>query len=171
MNARKVFLGLALVGVLGLVLWQVTRRSPPAPAQHVPAATADAPPVTPAHNPPPGNPVAPTDVAAVPLTTPVLPSPATSGASPAAPMDGTAPVTPLPLPALLPQVQSEANPELVATARMYAAHASLRASEVADPDSQSNRQILRTMIDKSLAHVRSTPSTPPAIPSRSPQHP
>lgn len=47
---------------------------------------------------------------------------------------------------------SEAELRRVApTAQMYAAHASLRAPEVADPDSKSNREILQTMVTKSLS--------------------
>jgi hypothetical protein len=38
-----------------------------------------------------------------------------------------------------------------ATARMLAAHASLRTERVADPDSAENRRILQTMITKALA--------------------
>lgn len=47
--------------------------------------------------------------------------------------------------------------EIVATQRMYMAHAPLRTPEVADPDSASNKQILQTMVQKALAH----PAGPP----------
>gem|GEM_PF-6836219 len=40
---------------------------------------------------------------------------------------------------------------------MYAAHASLRAPEVADPDSAANKRILSTMVAKALAQ----PAAPP----------
>jgi hypothetical protein len=40
---------------------------------------------------------------------------------------------------------------------MYAAHAPLRAPEVADPDSASNKQILRTMVAKALARSATPP--------------
>jgi hypothetical protein len=36
---------------------------------------------------------------------------------------------------------------------MYAAHAPLRAPEVADPDSTANRQVLQTMVTKALARA------------------
>jgi len=50
------------------------------------------------------------------------------------------------------------NPsETAATARMYAAHSSLRAPELADPDSATNKQILGTMVAKLLTQ----PATPP----------
>lgn len=43
------------------------------------------------------------------------------------------------------------NPaEIIASARMYTAHAPLRAPEVADPDSTANRVILDTMVRKAL---------------------
>lgn len=40
--------------------------------------------------------------------------------------------------------------EVTATRRMYAAHAPLRTSPVADPDSEANRKILDTMVRKAL---------------------
>ena len=42
-----------------------------------------------------------------------------------------------------------------ATSAMYAAHASLRESESADPDSVSNREALQMMVAKALAGTRS----------------
>lgn len=50
------------------------------------------------------------------------------------------------------------NPdEVAATARMYAAHVSLRTSEVANPDSVTNRAILQAMVTKAFARqVQST---------------
>jgi len=43
--------------------------------------------------------------------------------------------------------------ELHASARMYAAHAPLRAPEVADPDSPANRGILQAMVAKAIKHA------------------
>jgi hypothetical protein len=40
--------------------------------------------------------------------------------------------------------------EPAATRQMYAAHAPLRTPELADPDSEANRQILQTMVQKAL---------------------
>ncbi len=83
--------------------------------------------------------------------------------SKAAPMAGSSPAAPSDVPsaARLPE-----NPaELAATARMYAAHESLRAPEVADPDSATNRQILGVMVTKALA-ASATP--PPAVATRQP---
>lgn len=54
--------------------------------------------------------------------------------------------------------------ESVATARMYAAHAPLRAPEIADPDSESSRKILGTMVAKALAQSAAPP------PSQSPRN-
>jgi hypothetical protein len=45
------------------------------------------------------------------------------------------------------------SPEIVATRRMYGAHASLRTPEVANPDSAANRQILQTMVTKALSRA------------------
>ena len=48
-------------------------------------------------------------------------------------------------------VAAQYNPrEAIATEQMIAAHASLRAPEVADPDSVANRKILQDMILKAL---------------------
>ena len=55
-------------------------------------------------------------------------------------------------PARAPEPPAQSN--LAATARMYAAHASLRVPEVADPDSKTNREILQTMVTKALARER-----------------
>ncbi len=49
--------------------------------------------------------------------------------------------------------------EVAATERMYLAHASLRDPEVADPDSETNRRILETMVTKALAAAESAPAT------------
>lgn len=79
---------------------------------------------------------------------------ASAPASPSIPTIVSAPVAEKPVPAPAPVPENKV--ELIATARMYAAHASLRTPEVADPDSQSNKQILQTMVLKALAQ-----STPP----------
>lgn len=79
-------------------------------------------------------PAAVTVSAPVPPSVPkVIPAPAAEKAAPA------------------PIAVPENKVEIVATARMYAAHASLRTPEVADPDSQSNKLILQTMVQKALA--------------------
>ena len=51
--------------------------------------------------------------------------------------------------------------EMLATAQMYAAHASLRTPEVADPDSAGNRQILQAMVTKALIRPASAPPSRP----------
>lgn len=53
-------------------------------------------------------------------------------------------------PAAFAPVEAAQPDESSATLRMYAAHAPLRVPEVADPDSQTNRQILQTMVQKAL---------------------
>jgi hypothetical protein len=40
--------------------------------------------------------------------------------------------------------------EVAATERMYLAHSPLREPEVADPDSETNRRILQTMVEKAV---------------------
>lgn len=45
---------------------------------------------------------------------------------------------------------SLAEQQIVGTHRMYLAHAPLRAAEIADPDSASNRRILQRMVSKAL---------------------
>ena len=45
-------------------------------------------------------------------------------------------------------------PETLATRRMYMAHVSLRAPEEANPDSETNRRVLNTMVMKALAQSR-----------------
>jgi hypothetical protein len=63
-------------------------------------------------------------------------------------------VTPAPVAAPTvtpPPPVPENEVEAAATARMYAAHAPLRTPELADPDSQSNKRILQTMVQKALA--------------------
>jgi hypothetical protein len=54
--------------------------------------------------------------------------------------------------------------ELVGTAQMVAAHSSLRMPEVADPDSNTNRQILQVMVAKALNHSSGQASALPHAP-------
>jgi hypothetical protein len=70
--------------------------------------------------------------------------------SPAAGPDATA-VSTTAAPANIAAVNQ--STEVIATARMYAAHASLREPEVADPDSKTNQQILQTMVFKALSQA------------------
>jgi hypothetical protein len=44
-------------------------------------------------------------------------------------------------------------PDLVGTMNMYLAHVSLREPEVADPDSQTNRLILTSMVQKAISNA------------------
>lgn len=48
------------------------------------------------------------------------------------------------------------NSEEAATRSMYAAHAPLRAPELADPDSAANLRILQTMVGKAIARKQET---------------
>ena len=47
--------------------------------------------------------------------------------------------------------------EVRASRAMYMAHAPLRAPEVADPDSEANRRILQTMVEKALSRQKAVP--------------
>ncbi|MBI5422956.1 MAG: hypothetical protein HZA32_02640 [Opitutae bacterium] len=152
--------GLALIA--GLWLWQRSQHnapheaSPVARKTTVPATSAIAqvqtmPPVAPKTS----EPIA--SVAEALVTEPAIansadrvdPKPSTTEPStpPGAP-DGTDAV-----PATASEVQ--------ATRRMYAAHAPLRAPEVANPDSTANRAALQTMLQKSLSRTQSKDSSKP----------
>jgi hypothetical protein len=48
-------------------------------------------------------------------------------------------------------------PEVAATRRMIMAHAPLRTQEVSDPDSETNRRILQTMVTKALSQAEKKP--------------
>ena len=52
--------------------------------------------------------------------------------------------------------------ENFATERMVAAHAVLRSPAVADPDAETNRQILNTMVNKALARDQLTAPNGPS---------
>ncbi|WP_404424954.1 hypothetical protein [Nibricoccus sp. IMCC34717] len=54
-------------------------------------------------------------------------------------------------------LQIETTENSQGTASMYAAHSPLRAKDLADPDSEINRKVLATMLEKSLTN----PATPP----------
>ncbi len=64
------------------------------------------------------------------------------------PSDQAGPATSLA--AVEPHSTTNNDAEVAATQRMYMAHHSLRTSEEADPDSEANRQILQTMVQKAL---------------------
>lgn len=69
--------------------------------------------------------------------------------------------------ALVPVTSRPSIDEVGATARMYAAHAPLRVHEVADPDSEGNRRILQTMVEKALVRT-SAPASAHAASSGTP---
>src|SRR5258707_1388155 len=73
MNSRKIILGLVLVGVLGLVLWQINRRQPPTITRAAPAPRSAevVQPGVPTESGLPAKPAAPASVAAAPAATPV----------------------------------------------------------------------------------------------------
>lgn len=63
------------------------------------------------------------------------------------------------LPGSTPRPAMNADPvqtEVLGTIRMYRAHAPLRTSTVANPDSAENQEILRTMVNKALARSSRT---------------
>ena len=146
----RILIGLMAVVAVGLGWWLLTRGGP------VPRAAAPAAVVAPAAQPAPAPvPAAPAVAAApvaaaVPVVVKALPlPPAVAAPAPVA-------VTKEPLP--LPVVPTVPIDEVAATERMYLAHASLRAPEVADPDSEANRRILETMVTKALAPSADTPA-------------
>jgi len=164
MNSRKIILGLALVGVLGLVLWQLNRARPtgtrqPAPVTQSPAA------ISPAARAPSPATIAQQDSPPTPSATP--PSVVQSSSPSVLQPDPVAPTASAALtftpPAHSPEQQAG---EEAATARMYAAHAPLRTPEVADPDSRANKLILGTMVAKALLQPASPP--PSAVASAHP---
>ncbi len=91
------------------------------------------------------------EAVAAPAPEPVLAA-LTSHAAPAAPVPVAA------APVVAPQPSAPAD-EVAATERMYLAHAPLRAPEVSDPDSETNRRILQTMVAKALAVPTAAPKT------------
>ena len=80
---------------------------------------------------------------------PVPPALFSSGDEPAGPANSALSETP-------PALSTESR----ATLQMYAAHAPLRAPELANPDSTTNRQILQTMVQKALQ--RKATDAPPS---------
>ena len=173
-SSRRTFsLTFALVLLAGLALWYF--RSKPAAPQAAVAQTPTASPVAKPRDEPfvaqqtlseVGQP-APTAPAAEPqsaLQTTTQPlaqlsvDQTTKPASPAAAKPDETRAQPYAVSAAVPQSHPE---EIAATARMYAAHASLRTPEVADPDSKANKQILQTMVLKALARQDSAPTPVP----------
>lgn len=86
---------------------------------------------------------------------------AAAPAGPAGPVPSTVIATPVPAVVVSPSsaqivsslpadLQSAGEVEVQAARRMYMAHASLREPSVADPDSEANRRILQSMVQKAL---------------------
>lgn len=71
-------------------------------------------------------------------------------------------VEPMSVPPVSGAAAQPQNPEVLATRRMYGAHAPLRTPEVADPDSEANRQILQTMVEKALQRTTEIAPAPPS---------
>lgn len=141
----RLTLAASVLAIAGAVLWYFTPAPHPAPAPMVtqqtePTTSPDA--LTP---PPPAPPREPpvTELAAAPI--PSSPAPVT----PMTPVPAPAPVANTP--PIVAGVNETFEPdEVAATRRMYLAHAPLREREVADPDSETNRRILQTMVLKAL---------------------
>lgn len=164
-RSAPIILTLSFVIIAGLALWYFR----PSPAEKSPSQPSVAQPSTREE----GSPVAPSQdepiVAEKIQSEADQPEPASFMASvhqPSSPSALSAPAAPVPsaLQPISPPVrpQQSAAEEIAATARMYAAHASLRTPAVADPDSAANMQILQVMIRKALAQ---SPSAPPASPA------
>ncbi len=147
MNARrnaKVLILMAVVAGTGLIWWlfapEAPTSAPVATTSLVPIATVNPPVATAAAMSTPAAPVVqPGQMIPVPMAPKVVP--AQNALSPSAKIQ----------PVVAPATAAAArNAEVVATERMYLAHASLRDPEVADPDSGTNRRILQTMVTKTL---------------------
>ena len=166
MNAKtKIVVAAVVFGLIAAALWRIFPRQrieshvpiavkpravAPAdgaivPEKPRPVAASSAAPSTAAMSPPVPTPVASTLIA--------LPAPAVTPASSTS--DATDQSQPLMSSASQPQPLSQSD-SILATQRMYLAHASLRTPEVADPDSVGNRQILQTMLAKALARPEAT---------------
>jgi hypothetical protein len=86
------------------------------------------------------------------IRTPTMARPQQTVATPplAVSSAAVAPMAVREVPAPAPEAPAGLPAEVEATRRMYLAHAPLRAPEVANPDSESNRRILQTMVAKAL---------------------
>jgi len=169
MNARKnrrrvalaILIGLAVLG--GFLLLTRTRHPQASPVDSSARATVAAPTVSEPAKPTPHEATvaptpAPAPVAAAPLPVNRTPPPARVAASPVA-VARPAPVSLQP-PATPPPPAADATStdrEVIATRRMYLAHAPLRTPEVSDPDSAGNRKVLSSMIFKALSRAKTIP--------------
>lgn len=154
--------------LLAVVLWLVKRRpqSVVAPAQ--PAAEVVATPAVHKGDEPAVLPSASVPATSTASTVILLPKPAAIATQPDIPQVPTTAVAATSAPdqpaasepvSPAPETATPATTnEVAATARMYAAHASLRAPAVADPDSDQNRQILQAMITKALGPTGDQPT-------------
>lgn len=166
MTTRTKLFSLAAVLALALAagLWLLTRPHPVAgpaisPVAQSPAVPTAAAPVS-AETSPPLEPTVASPVATVSVTP--LPAPASATPVPVAAHATTKESPPPAIESGAPMLPAENAAELAATARMYAAHAPLRAREVADPDSEANKRILGTMVSKLL--------TAPPVPDSTGRH-
>ena len=157
MKLRPLIISFSLTAilVLGLALWYF--QSKPVATQASPLAQTK--PSAPAATPPDATVAAQSGVgqpapqiSASPKTQPVLRSLGVGGT----PVSPSASALQTFSPSVLPSAESSAA-ETAATARMYAAHASLRTPEVADPDSAANKKILQTMVLKALSQPGTLP--------------
>lgn len=161
MRARRyLFAGVALV-LAGLVIWWLgpeqtpIARSEPIVAPASPDAesvVATTTVVAADVSAPALPPVAKLDVPAQPAAMTVLSPVAPVLSAPRANDRVAAPVT--------VNVPGSAEPisEIARTRRMYGAHAPLRVSEVANPDSVANRMVLQSMVQKALARAQAEPA-------------
>lgn len=147
-SSRTLVLGAAGFLVAAGLVWWLLRPAPPASAP-----VAGTPPIT--------VPAAP-DATQAPASAPAPSAPVAAHRGEVAPAAASAPVEvatapsaqPAPVPVAPSAIVAQPQPvidEVVATERMYLAHAPLREPEVSDPDSETNRRILETMVTKALA--------------------
>lgn len=168
MNRSTKILLLTLAAVFGGIAFWLLRPRPAKPNPSLPAPVAHTsvpPPVAPPTEEPlaaqqPQSEIAPSVPTAPAGQTRAFESQNLAGA-PVIPV-ATVPIEPSSQPIatqVLDTKPQTPNAEIAATARMYAAHASLRTPEVADPDSRANKQILQTMVLKALSQPASLPPT------------
>lgn len=156
LSPRTLSLGLAALLLAAGALWWLLPRAPqtPAPVAVTPPVTAPAAPLA-EEAPAPAPDAAP--VAPVGPLAEETPTPAPVAAAPVPP--------PAPAPSAAPSVAAAPlapADEVAATERMYLAHAPLRTPELSDPDSETNRRILETMVTKALAQPAASPTAPTA---------
>ncbi len=149
----------AALAIIGVAIWwlrpaeshprapAMTTVQPAKPAPHI---SSEAAPTENSTASPEPRTTAPAAATAISSTAPIVVSTAANATFTAAAAPAVVPVVAnQPTPSSQPTNVAPPD-EITASARMYAAHASLRTPEESDPDSKANQQILQTMVLKAL---------------------